>query len=75
LQLQARRVQQEHPGAAIAGPIPTEEHAVIGLLTNLLDLIRWGEPWDLEADLETEDPLLPAPSWASPWTDGGCPAS
>ena len=48
---------------------------MIGLLTNLLDLIRWGEPWDLEADLETEDPLLPAPSWASPWTDGGCPAS
>jgi hypothetical protein len=47
---------------------------VIGLLTNLLDLIRWSEPWDLEADLEAEDPLLPAPSWATPWTDGGCSA-
>jgi hypothetical protein len=47
---------------------------VIGLLNNLLDLIRWAEPWDLEADLEAEDPLLPAPSWATPWTEG-CPAS
>ena len=48
---------------------------MIGLLTNLLDLIRWGEPWDLEADLEADDPLLPAPGWTSPWTDGGCPAT
>ena len=48
---------------------------MIGLLTNLLDLIRWGEPWDLEADLEADDPLLPGPSWATPWTDGGCTAS
>ena len=46
-----------------------------GLLTNLLDLIRWGEPWDLEADLEAEDPLLPAATWATPWTDGGCAAT
>jgi hypothetical protein len=48
---------------------------VIGLLNNLLDLIRWGEPWDLEADLEAEDPLLPAPAWATSWTDGGCRAT
>jgi hypothetical protein len=74
LQLQARRVQQENAGAARAGP-PNEEHAVIGLLTNLLDLIRWSEPWDLEADLEAEDPLLPAPSWTTSWSDGGCPAT
>jgi hypothetical protein len=68
LQLQARGVQQENAGAARAGPVPNEEHAVIGLLTNLLDLIRWGEPWDLEADLEVDDPLLPASTWATPWT-------
>jgi hypothetical protein len=74
LQLQARRVQLDLAGAARAGPIPNEEHAVIGLLNNLLDLIRWEEPWDLEADLEAEDPLLPAPTWATPWTEG-CPAS
>ena len=48
---------------------------MIGLLNNLLDLIRWEEPWDLEADLEAEDPLLPAPAWVTPWTDGGCPAT
>ena len=48
---------------------------MIGLLTSLLDLIRWGEPWDLEADLETDDPLLPAAAWATQWTDGGCPAT
>jgi len=48
---------------------------VIGLLTSLLDLIRWGEPWELEADLEADDPLLPTPAWASPWTEGGCPAT
>jgi hypothetical protein len=75
LQLQARRVQQENAGAARVGVRPNEECAVIGLLTSLLDLIRWGEPWDLEADLETDDPLLPASGWASPWTDGGCPAT
>jgi hypothetical protein len=75
LQLQARGVQQENAGAGRAGPVPNEEHAVIGLLNNLLDLIRWGEPWDLEADLEAEDPLLPASSWVTSWTDGGCPAT
>jgi hypothetical protein len=75
LQQQARRVQQEDAGGVPAGRHPNEEHAVIGLLTNLLDLIRWGEPWDLEADLEAEDPLLPAPTWTSPWTEGGCPAT
>ena len=48
---------------------------MIGLLTNLLDLIRWAEPWDLEADLEAEDPLLPSAGWATPWTDGGCAAT
>ena len=48
---------------------------MIGLLTSLLDLIRWSEPWDLEADLESDDPLLPAPAWASPWTEGSCPAT
>jgi hypothetical protein len=74
LQLQARGVQQNDTGAARADQSPDEEHAVIGLLNNLLDLIRWGEPWDLEADLETEDPLLPAPTWATSWTEG-CPAS
>jgi hypothetical protein len=75
LQLQARRVQQLYAGAATAGLPSNEEHAVIGLLTNLLDLIRWSEPWDLEADLEAEDPLLPAPSWTTSWSDGGCPAT
>jgi hypothetical protein len=75
LQLQARWVQRKNAGGRDAGPEPNEEHAVIGLLSNLLDLIRWGEPWDLEADLETEDPLLPAAGWATPWTDGGCPAT
>jgi hypothetical protein len=75
LQLQARRVQQENAGAARAGSADNEEHAVIGLLTSLIDLIRWGEPWDLEADLEADDPLLPAATWASPWTEGRCPAS
>jgi hypothetical protein len=64
-----------YAGAATAGLPPNEEHAVIGLLTNLLDLIRWSEPWDLEADLEAEDPLLPAPSWTTSWSDGGCPAT
>jgi hypothetical protein len=44
---------------------------VSGLLTTLLHVVRWAEPWDLEADLEEEDPLLPAPSWVSPWTDEG----
>lgn len=48
---------------------------MIGLLTSLIDLIRWGEPWDLEADLESDDPLLPASTWATPWTEGGCPAT
>ena len=48
---------------------------MIGLLNNLLDLIRWAEPWDLEADLESEDPLLPAPAWTTSWTDGGCAAT
>ena len=48
---------------------------MIGLLTNLLDLIRWAEPWDLEADLEAEDPLLPSAGWATPRTDGGCAAT
>jgi hypothetical protein len=75
LQLQARWVQQKNAGGAPTGPPPNEEHAVIGLLNNLLDLIRWAEPWDLEADFEAEDPLLPAPAWATPWTDGGCPAT
>ena len=64
-----------YAGAATAGFSPNEEHAVIGLLTNLLDLIRWSEPWDLEADLEAEDPLLPTPSWTTSWSDGGCPAT
>jgi hypothetical protein len=75
LQLQARRVQRKNAGAARVGARPNEEHAVIGLLTSLLDLIRWGEPWDLEADLEADDPLLPASTWASPWTDGGVAAT
>jgi hypothetical protein len=75
LQLQARRVQQENTGAARAGPPPNEEHAVIGMLNNLLDLIRWAEPWDLEADLEADDPLLPSTGWVTSWTDGGCPAT
>jgi hypothetical protein len=75
LQLQARGVQQENAGAGRTGSVPNEEHAVIGLLTSLIDLIRWGEPWDLEADLESDDPLLPASTWATPWTEGGCPAT
>jgi hypothetical protein len=75
LQLQARRVQRRDAGAGGAGAVPNEEDAVIGLLTSLLDLIRWSEPWDLEADLEADDPLLPAAGWATPWTDGGCPAT
>ncbi len=46
-----------------------------GLLTSLLNVIRWGEPWDVEADLEAEDPFLPASSWVSSLRDGGCAAT
>ena len=53
------------------GPPLEEEHAVAGLLTTLLHVVRWAEPWDLEVDPEVEDPLLEAPSWASPWTEEG----
>ena len=45
-----------------------------GLLTILLDVVRWGEPWDVEADLDDDDPLLSSSAWASPWPDGAAPA-
>jgi hypothetical protein len=48
---------------------------VTGLLTSLLNVIRWAEPWDVEADLEAEDPFLPASSLVPALRDGGCPAT
>lgn len=32
--------------------------ALLGLISSLASLIRWGEPWDIELD---DDPLLERP--------------
>ena len=38
-------------------PLPTR------LVSAFADLVRWGEPWDIEDD---EDPLLDRPAYVEP---------